>query len=315
VRRLSVVIPTYNRRSMLPRVIAPLLGDAATAEVIVVVDGAQDGSLELLAELSAEDRRVVPLATPNRGADSARTTGVERAESEIVLILDDDVEAGPQLAPRHLAHHAAGTNLAVVGYMPLVKLDTPTARSYARSYENRRRLWEQQPGSVIRTLWAGNISLRREPYLRAVSRPLRHRYNFHADRAFSYRCVEAGPDGVFAAECRAAHHYTRTVPQFARDAWKQGHDRVMLHDEFRAFEPSLPSDYFTRWASPWLKPLIEAGRRPRLASVTSATASAYASRGGHGPPAADRALDLFATIELQRGAIAAARELRAGYES
>ena len=53
----SVVIPTHGRRALLADVLAPVLADPATAEVVVVVDGCDDGSLEFVAGLRRDDDR------------------------------------------------------------------------------------------------------------------------------------------------------------------------------------------------------------------------------------------------------------------
>ena len=57
--RLSVVVPTFNRRSILQRTIPALLKQrdvGAEFEVIVVVDGSTDGTLALLNEMGGAPR-------------------------------------------------------------------------------------------------------------------------------------------------------------------------------------------------------------------------------------------------------------------
>ena len=63
-------------------------------EVVVVVDGSQDGSFEALKELDVS----FPLSVfeqSNQGAARARNHGAAATRGEILLFLDDDMEAHP----------------------------------------------------------------------------------------------------------------------------------------------------------------------------------------------------------------------------
>jgi glycosyltransferase involved in cell wall biosynthesis len=81
-KALSVVVPTYNRREMLPGLITRLLENPATHEIVVVVDGSRDGSIELLGKMRQSDQRVIPITTENFGADPARRTEVAAATGD-----------------------------------------------------------------------------------------------------------------------------------------------------------------------------------------------------------------------------------------
>jgi DNA-binding MarR family transcriptional regulator len=88
---VSVVMPTFNRRRLLPGVVEPLLADDAAAEVIVVVDGCDDGSYEWLVERAGASPQLRPLGIENRGENGARAAGIRAAQGEVVLLLDDDM--------------------------------------------------------------------------------------------------------------------------------------------------------------------------------------------------------------------------------
>src|SRR5664280_3046591 len=94
-------------RDRLPTVLDPLLADPAIQELIVVVDGSDDGSIEWLQRTSVDHPRLQPvLRERSGGAQVARADGLERATGEVVLFLDDDVLCGDGLAAGHLARHA-----------------------------------------------------------------------------------------------------------------------------------------------------------------------------------------------------------------
>jgi glycosyltransferase involved in cell wall biosynthesis len=90
VSAISVILPTYNRASVLPRAIESVLEQSeADFELIIVDDGSTDETPRVLA--SIEDSRIQLLRSKvNRGGNWARNRGVERARAEVVSFLDSD---------------------------------------------------------------------------------------------------------------------------------------------------------------------------------------------------------------------------------
>ena len=86
--RVSVVIPTFERRSMLPQALDSVIAQSrAPREIIVVDDGSTDGTAEMLAANYAD---VCCLRQPRRGVSAARNAGIRRAQGEWVAFLDSD---------------------------------------------------------------------------------------------------------------------------------------------------------------------------------------------------------------------------------
>jgi len=119
--RLSVVVPTFNRRSVLEKTLPALLEQAAATDatdVVVVVDGSRDGTLEMLAR-HRENPLLTVVAQENRGLAAARNRGVEASSSGVILFLDDDMllDEGALLA--HRRAHADGQERVVFGALGL----------------------------------------------------------------------------------------------------------------------------------------------------------------------------------------------------
>jgi GT2 family glycosyltransferase len=88
--------------------------------VVVAVDGSTDGTLAWLDGMKGEPRlRVV--SQPNRGLASARNRGAAEARGEIVLFLDDDMIAAPDLVSVHLEEHDSSRHRVVLGQMGLAR--------------------------------------------------------------------------------------------------------------------------------------------------------------------------------------------------
>src|SRR3954454_8939946 len=118
VPTVSVVAPTFRRRHGLAAFVEPLLREPGFDELVMAVDGSDDGSVEWLHERGRRDARGVVLDLPNRGAGAARQAGVEAAQGDVVVLMDDDVIASPGLVAGHARHHADLEPKLVLGYMP-----------------------------------------------------------------------------------------------------------------------------------------------------------------------------------------------------
>ena len=87
---VSVVIPTYNRRSMVQEAIESCFAgnDEIDVEVVVVDDGSTDGTQDYLKGI--DDERVRPIFQEHQGAQVARNKGQDAARGRALKHLDDD---------------------------------------------------------------------------------------------------------------------------------------------------------------------------------------------------------------------------------
>ncbi|NYH97025.1 glycosyltransferase family 2 protein [Novosphingobium marinum] len=89
---VSVIIPTYNRASIVGRAIESVLGqDHANFELLVVDDCSTDDTLDMLEKV--RDPRMRILRQPrNAGVAAARNRGMREARGELIAFLDSDDE-------------------------------------------------------------------------------------------------------------------------------------------------------------------------------------------------------------------------------
>lgn len=94
---VSVVMPTYNRAGLLPRAIESILAQTYDDfEFIIVDDGSDDNSAEILESYAAMDDRIRILYNDrNRGISYSRNKGNEAARGKYIAIMDSDDIAMP----------------------------------------------------------------------------------------------------------------------------------------------------------------------------------------------------------------------------
>ena len=106
--QFSLVVPCYNEADAIESTVAELrdkLGNRDNYELIIVNDGSNDGSAELLEKLAATDSGLRVLShSRNRGYGAALKTGIIHAASEWIVITDADCtypnERIPELVER-----------------------------------------------------------------------------------------------------------------------------------------------------------------------------------------------------------------------
>lgn len=87
----SIIIPTYNRANFLPKTLATVFAQTfQDFEVIVVDDGSQDNTAEVLQQLQQNYPQLAYYSQPNSERGVARNFGMRLAVGEYITFLDSD---------------------------------------------------------------------------------------------------------------------------------------------------------------------------------------------------------------------------------
>jgi len=233
---VSVVVPTYNRRDSLCRLLTALADQTHPAgrfEVLVIDDGSSDGTRGLLQTMRTP-YALRALEQAHQGPAEARNLGVSTAQADLVLFLDDDVVPCRELIALHLAAHTAEGPLSVViGPMSPPADWEPSA--WVR-WEEEKLQWQydaMQAGlwsATERQFYTANSSLKRDVFLRAGG--FDSSFKRAEDVELGYRLRDLGAHFVFVPAAHVLHYASRSFEAWCRTPYQYGrYDVIMTRDK------------------------------------------------------------------------------------
>jgi GT2 family glycosyltransferase len=230
---ITVVIPTYKRCQQVQRLLAALGRqqiDFGQVEVIVSIDGSEDGTRELVTNFSAP-YRLHTLWQPNRGRAAACNAGIRQATGDLVILLDDDMEPFPEFLAAHRLAHLGKAQLGVIGAVP-IHLDEASSATMrfvgAKFNAHLGRLAEPNHRLQLRDFYSGNFSIQRQVMLDVGLFDEAFTIYGNEDVELCVRLQEAGVKLIYSAEAAARQHYTKDFAGLARDNQAKGRTSVLL---------------------------------------------------------------------------------------
>ena len=245
----TVIVPSYRGRDRLPALIESLASQQSETppfDVIVVLDGVDDGSVELLTHETRVNIRHI-MFPENRGRPAALNAGFAAARGEILIRCDDDLVVPSGFIAAHVnAHRDAalsgeGHPVGVVG----PTRDIHDGSAYARAYgvqaaEQAYRFATSRPADERWRLWAADCSITRETWEMIGAYDESYRSYGWEDVDYGYRLHTAGvPIRVVPAAGAEHHGPARTVTQRAQKAFDSGSARA-LFDRLHPHAPLTP---------------------------------------------------------------------------
>ncbi|HZN04816.1 MAG TPA: glycosyltransferase [Candidatus Polarisedimenticolia bacterium] len=261
----SVVINTYNKGGTLARVLEALERQEGVApesfEVVVRDDGSSDDTWSRLQGMVPRwGGRLVCSRGENTGVSEARNIGVREARGEIVIILADDIVAGPRLVAEHLRRQEMERPdgpCAVVGrvlWPP--ELDHDPFRHWLDHGGPQFAYWRIKD-TVIgpRFFYACNIAARRDLFLAHPFDPA-IRYGYE-DTELGLRLQRAGVRLLYHPAAWGHHHHPRSIEEFRQRQYRVGRSlyaALRNHPEMAAEVPPpvFPLRRRMRLALRWL---------------------------------------------------------------
>jgi GT2 family glycosyltransferase len=232
-RLVSVIVPTFQRRDSVKRLLMALKEQSFepdSFEVLVVIDGSDDGTEEAVAETKTS-YCLRAIFQPNRGRAAACNTGVQHAEGTLVILLDDDMEPAPGFITAHWQAHQGQKRLGVVGAAP-VRIGagaSPVCLYIARRFKSHLEKLSL-PGYQLnlRDFYSGNFSILRKELIDAGLFDEDFKIYGNEDLELSYRLRKSGISIVFCSDALAYQNYEKDFSALAQDNVAKGRTAVLF---------------------------------------------------------------------------------------
>jgi glycosyltransferase involved in cell wall biosynthesis len=229
---ISVVLASRDRREQLVTTLRALAAQAFPAErmeVVLVLDGATDGSAQAARALEVP----WPLRVdeqPGSGLAVARNRGIELAANDLLVIADDDIVPERDLVAAHAVAHASGGDAIVMGVHPMVADPAERFSLLVRAWwadHFRRKLAPGWQPSFM-DYCDGNSSLPRGLFDRLGRFDTAFTGGRRQDWEFAMRALSAGVPLRMAAGARGTHYPRVTFAGGLRNARQEGRYDVLL---------------------------------------------------------------------------------------
>lgn len=244
---VSVIVPAYNAAAFIGQTLNSVLSQTyAHLEVLVVDDGSQDRTADIVRTVAERDRRITLFQQSNRGVAAARNLAIRHAHGDFVAPIDaDDFWYPEKTAKQVRCLTEAGPEVALV-YTWSVSIDDQSPSLSACAHTDLR-------GSVFRALlfrnFVGNASV---PLIR---RSCLEQAGGYAD----FRATDACGCEDWGLLLRIAENYQFTVvPEYlvgyrAVPGSMSSHTRSMARSyemimaDVKARHPEIPAQLY-RWS-------------------------------------------------------------------
>ncbi len=252
----SVIVPTFNRSACVERLLQAMTCQTLAAdqyEVIVSIDGSEDGTRELVAAFPAAFS-LRALWHPNSGRASACNAGIRAAAGDLVILLDDDMEPVPGFLDAHLTAHTTGARRGVLGAVPVAigAQSRPVARYIAHKFEEHQaRLAQPGYDLKLRDFYSGNFSIRRETLLSVGLFDEAFREYGNEDLELFVRLRASGVQVIYSRDAQALQHYTKDAASLGRDRYSAGRTAVLLVCKHPEVVPNLALSSFHQRSRQW----------------------------------------------------------------
>jgi len=226
----SVIIPAYNRRRRLEgtlRALESLDYPREAFEVILVDDGSEDDTGRFFQRQEYPFRFRCLRHEVNRGRSAARNSGVRKARGRVVIFLDDDMRAVPDLLKEHLRHHRDDPRTVVLGNVRRAPEVPATALIRYLDSRGVHKLGAGEP-IPFRYFSAGNVSMDRGFLVRAGLFDERFRSFGGEDLELGYRLSRNGARFIFSPGALTHRLDYRDIPETCRAMEIFGRDSLSL---------------------------------------------------------------------------------------
>lgn len=234
----SIVITTWQRSALLLATLDSLARQTESAfEVLVVCDGEDPATRVAANDYTAQFNLRWIFHPENLGQGVARNTGALAADADILLFLDDDSPAHPELVAQHLKHYRQrqpGTRITVYGKIIEDRIAPLPLATDQYLQEWWKKVLDGAMGAIgaceersvgddyERSINLGlNSSIRRDEFLTSGGFQPKLRYQ-EEDIELALRLYRSGVQFEVEPQAIVYHRNTKPVTEWFRRSWYLG---------------------------------------------------------------------------------------------
>lgn len=221
--RVSIVIPVYNRASLIGPVIEALLDQAYKPfEIIIVDDGSTDNTGKIVSSY-----QVKYIYQENRGPAAARNRGFRESGGDIIAFIDSDCVARKDWLENLIKGFDSPEVGAVAGSYDIANPESLLSRLIHEEIKWRHSGFKR----YIRAFGSYNVAIRREVFEKVGGFDETYRTASGEDNDLSYRILKAGYKIRFMPDALVAHYHTENLFKYLKEQYRHAFWRMKLYKD------------------------------------------------------------------------------------
>lgn len=163
---ISVIIPTYNRGKILLDTVHQFLEQSYRNFELIIVDQTDNDEYRVADQISGiRDKRIRLFVVSPNSLPAARNYGLEKAQGDIVIFVDDDIRIKPSFIQQHIKEFVSEDIVAVAGSVTQKGHPQYDFVAYFDKYGMQHGLFNAKRAMDCTTFPGGNVSLRKSAVL------------------------------------------------------------------------------------------------------------------------------------------------------
>jgi GT2 family glycosyltransferase len=213
-------------------------------EILVIDDGSTDDTADFLKKYSNQPRYIYQ---ENKGPAAARNNGIKNSKGEIILFVNDDTIAPPDLLKKHLAWHRKypEENVGVLGFVTWHKELRVSSFMHWLEHSGLQFDYDKIKGidASWQRFWACNVSFKRDFLVKCGLFDEEFPCAVWEDIELGYRLSKQGLRLLYNKDAVAYHYHPSTI--------KSAKNKMLLRGKYSLLlGKKIPLKYAPRLASP-----------------------------------------------------------------
>ncbi len=237
--KVSVVVPTYNRKESLRKCVDALLNqNFKDYELIIVDDGSTDETDVMIKSLQEKNKNLVYLRQENKGPSVARNFGAEKSKGKIIAFTDDDCIVEKNWL-KELLKGFGNKNVGIVGGNYIFHEEKGFINLWQKS--NMKKSIERGRFKKPQFFESNNMAILKELFVSVAGfNPIFGPKDGSEDLNLNYQVIKKGFGLTFREDARVLHLHKRNLKGVLKQYYIAGRGDIVfmfLNKEKRIFRP------------------------------------------------------------------------------